>query len=331
MVLWICAVLLLLMVLWTLLRWLPAGWDGHAPLPYLIALIPFLWMPNAIIALIALAHHAPALTVAALLNLLWLALLRLPHYRGVLASRADTHETTDDHPTIRVMTLNCRFGRAQASDIVAAVQQYQVDVLMLQELSESLLQQLHECGLTDRLAHQARGRSTATDNGGFNAVCSRLEPSSATSSIIDMPAAEVPALTVTLPAVRQPVTLVSVHPKSPMRGCKDWSAGIRRIGELTRTTAGQSLIVAGDCNSNTNHPSFRAMLAAGLRDASLVIAHGTTRTFPSWMAWPRIELDHVLLYGPIQPYDIATLPISGSDHLAILVTLAVDSSSPQQV
>ena len=45
--LWIA---LIICVVWIALGEMPAGWDGHLPLPYLIALIPLLWIPTLAIA-----------------------------------------------------------------------------------------------------------------------------------------------------------------------------------------------------------------------------------------------------------------------------------------
>ena len=45
--LWIA---LIICVVWIALGEMPAGWDGHLPLPYLIALIPLLWIPTLVIA-----------------------------------------------------------------------------------------------------------------------------------------------------------------------------------------------------------------------------------------------------------------------------------------
>ena len=71
------------------------------------------------------------------------------------------------------------------------------------------------------------------------------------------------------------ITFVSAHPKSPMRGCKEWSAGIIGLGELATTQKqGDITVVLGDLNSGTDHPSFRKLLNAGFKDAALCEAKG---------------------------------------------------------
>lgn len=54
-------IVLLICVLWIALSEMPAGWDGHLPLPYLIALTPLLWIPTLAIATIGAVRHDTAL------------------------------------------------------------------------------------------------------------------------------------------------------------------------------------------------------------------------------------------------------------------------------
>ena len=56
------------------------------------------------------------------------------------------------------MTLNCRYGRANAAAIVSAVKEHDVAVLALQELTDDLVAALDEAGLSDLLPYrQLRG------------------------------------------------------------------------------------------------------------------------------------------------------------------------------
>ena len=52
-------IVLLVCVLWIALSEMPAGWDGHLPLPYLIALTPLLWIPTLAIAIAGAAGAGP--------------------------------------------------------------------------------------------------------------------------------------------------------------------------------------------------------------------------------------------------------------------------------
>ena len=58
-------IVLLVCVLWIALSEMPAGWDGHLPLPYLIALTPLLWIPTLAIAIAGAVRHDTALAIVA--------------------------------------------------------------------------------------------------------------------------------------------------------------------------------------------------------------------------------------------------------------------------
>ena len=81
---------LALLVLWWALRFLPAGAEGRLPLPYLIALIPFLWIPALLLAVVAVVLGCWPLAVAAV-ALAVIVALRVPLYR--LSLRGTSRET----------------------------------------------------------------------------------------------------------------------------------------------------------------------------------------------------------------------------------------------
>lgn len=124
-------------------------------------------------------------------------------------------------------------------------------MLALQELTDDLVAALDEAGLSDLLPYRQLGESKETDNGGFNGIWIRIEPSDTSPITAVIPAADVPGVCFPIDAMRG-ITFVSAHPKSPMRGCRDWSAGIIGLGELaTSQKQGDITVVLGDLNSGT--------------------------------------------------------------------------------
>lgn len=346
---WTCLVIL---ALWIALGSLPAGADAHMPLPYMIALIPLMWVPAAALAILAaVMRNWPALAMA--LALLLAARLRHLRYwlhplhkhdgsSTAIPTVKSASTTATNRAAVTTMTLNCRYGRADASDIVAKVRDHHVDVLALQEMTDDLVKRLEQAGLQQLLPYRQLGEShERTDNGGFNGIWSAIRPVASTHGIIDIPAADVPAITLEITDqsfMRQSadvsqvgptttgndatviarsaagggntadmrtmrMTFASVHTKSPMRGCREWSAGIRGLGVLiamSRNDYAQygSIIAMGDLNATIDHPSWRELLRNGFQDATLQLAHGHTNTFARWLPWPRLELDHVMIATP---------------------------------
>lgn len=87
----------------------------------------------------------------------------------------------------RVLTLNCRFGHANAAEIVRMVRDEDVAVLALQELTEDLVRQLDTAGLAELLPYRQLGDPQASDNGGFNGVWLRVEPAQSTPTGVAIP------------------------------------------------------------------------------------------------------------------------------------------------
>ena len=375
---------------WVALAWLPAGADLHMPLPYLIALIPFLWIPMAFVAIVAAVAGCPAWAVVAPIVVAVASRARqaryLARWRGFGGPAHDRRRVADDMTTadgrmvgddadgtagvagsddaqtaaalrariretlrdnavheretaqdvlgqrasaaasFNVMTVNCRYGRANAKSIVGAALARNITVLALQELTQELVDALDANGLDLLLPYRRLGEARESDNGGFNGIWMRVDPKSSTSSIIDIPAAELPAATIQIDPQRD-ITFVSAHPKSPMRSLHDWSAGIIALGGLARREGRRErdiTVILGDLNSGIDHPSFRTLLAAGFRDANLTVARGPQPTFPRWLRWPRIILDHILADGDTTFSDVESFEIKDTDHLALTATLVID-------
>ncbi|WEV41791.1 endonuclease/exonuclease/phosphatase family protein [Bifidobacterium sp. ESL0682] len=347
--------LLGLIALWWALRFLPAGVDRHRPLPYLIAFVRFLWIPSLVIAGVALLSHHWIIAVLATILTALTGIFASPWYRksqNVPAARDQTQQplqdkgNRDNGTAYTVMTLNCRYGRADPKAIVAAARSNDVSILALQELSRDLVAELKQAGIGSLLPYCQLGKAQESDNGGFNGIWTRAQPDIQTESTIDIAAAEVPHCEV------NGIAIYSAHPKSPMRGCKEWSHGIISLGTFcqqtsnsldissteksddgsavvdkisqsnsTTTASAPEAIVMGDLNSNLDHPSFRKLLDSGFQDAGLGASHRDAASFPQWLPWPRLELDHILVTSGLSTANVRTLVIPGSDHLALLAQL----------
>ncbi|KFI91812.1 endonuclease/exonuclease/phosphatase family protein [Bifidobacterium saguini DSM 23967] len=341
------AVIVILSWLWLGLSALPAGLEARMPMPYMIALTPFLWIPLVITAGVAAWQHEWGGMCLLLASAVMTSSQRISYWGTGLTSgtKRETPRETDlaDRGTtcetlpnqFAVMTLNCRYGRANAESIVAAVRERHIAVLALQEVSDELVARLDAAGIADLLPYRQSGEPQDTDNGGYNVLFSRYEPAAAVPNVVEIPAADVPAMTLKLtdeaastdtPQHSRTITFCSAHPKSPMRGCADWSAGILGLGAVAKASAigdHNIAVVMGDLNSSTDHPSFRALLKSGFKDASLTQAAGPNLTFPRWVKWPRIELDHILFTPGLKPSGVRSFEVKDTDHLALTATLTL--------
>lgn len=363
--LWVIFVPLLL---WQLLRWLPAGADKYNPLPYIIALLPlatyvvgvlflcnfgafflytccaekvtkslnlaqsyaksygYLCIAYAVLFLISLKSHTPY----------WFAKLRRLH-----KSRSSRKSYKEQHQEIRVMTLNCRYGKASASEIIEITKKYHVNTLLLQELSESLVKNLEKLGIYEIFPTSCVGAQSEHNNGGFNAIFTQYSAISTCNNSVKIEAASVPRVTTCLDfgaTEKVVVKFASAHPKSPMRGCAAWSNGIRALATIDSTYCVDEstsktcdlatlTIVTGDLNSTVDHPSFRSLLKYGFTDVALSLGK-RLRTWPTWLKWPNLTLDHVLFCAKNCKSNALwqkNVVVDGTDHLAYIAAIDLQS------
>lgn len=349
-ILWI---LLALLALWMAMRALPAGADHASPTQIqLTALTPLLWLPLAVIGVWALTRHTPAQAIVAivllLVDLLFSAgyAVRLPGgLNTALGNPAQSTMSAADRSAalascsgadsatrcVTVMTVNARYGKADASAIVHAAKQYDVDVLAIQEVYGDLKSRLDEEGLGEVFPHCVLGAQSDADNGGVNAICSRAEPIATTDDAVDAKAAHVPAVTLAIDGVN--VTFVSAHVASPHRGADRWGDGLAaltRLGTPSGAGAPDPVVLMGDLNANLSHASYRAMLRnGGFNDVSYEMHGGTHLSFPaSWSFVPSLlELDHVVHTQGVTGLDMRTLSIPRTDHKAQIATLRIDGTA----
>lgn len=361
---------LVLLLVWQLLRWLPAGADKLKPLPYFIALLPiapfcagfgliasavaavatrsqnefyksyvFLCVAYSLLFLISLKSYTPYFARR---------LMRIKQEKSLESSLERSQEKSLE---IRVMTLNCRYGRANASQIIKLAKTHKIDTILLQEVSEKLVKNLEKLGIERDFAHVQLGNTNNHENGGFNAIYTRLSNiKESFGKSIKIDAANVPIVTAAAcdsslaagnsagcdaaeacdsSAENLLITFASAHPKSPMRGCDAWSSGIMSLAKIgenhNKSNVKKVTIIGGDLNSTPDHPSFRALLKSGFFDASMQIGK-RLKTWPTWQKWPNLALDHVLVKSTgcnAIATDQRAIRVDGSDHFALIVCVSL--------
>lgn len=333
-VVWIIVAIL---AIWQLLRWIPAGADKYKPLPYIIGLLPFSYMPILVIALVSALLSMRETFSASIVVLLVSFSSNIPYvFSGIkriftfnrkakpcIAESSEAKfNTSKSNANIRVMTLNCRYGRANAEQIIDIAKKYNVDTLLLQEVSEALVKKLFDCDIDKLFTTHQIGEKSANDNGGFNAIFTKYSVQKSLGKSIKFNAANIPLITTKIDNIT--VNFASAHTKSPMRGCAAWSEGILSLSNICEIEKDENskilTVIAGDFNSIFDHPSFRKLLKSGLRDTAIELGM-RLRTWPAWLRWPNITLDHVLFKSNncfAKPQFHKSIVIDGTDHLAYI-------------
>jgi len=222
---------------------------------------------------------------------------------------------------LRVMSANCRCGRADSGALVELIRRYQVDVLALQELGEPQAERV--------LAELPHG-TLCPERGAEGTGLALRRP----ARMSQVPTAFRPIHVAHLapshwPGLGGEGEIATTHFAAPhvrplgsgfrtrRRQLRDLEGYLARAGSVRR-------VLIGDFNATPGWPAYRR-IASHLTDAAaaLASAQGTTPE-PTWGPWPSsrrwLRIDHAFVSG-WRPVGFEVLGLAGSDHDAIVIDL----------
>lgn len=229
-----------------LLRMLPNNLDGKRYVPLVVALMPWLGLLSAVIAVFALTIRrigkrralAALSAVCVVIQVAWHWGYIVPAANPVAQSMA----------TVRVMTFNTKQGVADAQQIVETIREEHIEVLAMQEVSSDLLNRLNDGGIADYLPYSVTPQLTWHDNGGVNVLYSAHPLQETTENLIPIESSSIPAATVALNG--RNVRFGSVHPFSPRpRNQGLWNKSLDSIAQLRHYDNNESYVLMGDFNA----------------------------------------------------------------------------------
>jgi endonuclease/exonuclease/phosphatase (EEP) superfamily protein YafD len=310
-VLWIIAIPLLLVAL---ARVLP--FDNVVPLPQIVAFTPWAGLVALPLLIIALFSRRWVLTLVLAASLAgfvyWTAPFFVPPETSTAADPADTG-------TLRVMTVNALYGRADAETVVDLVESEHVEVLAVQELTPDFEAALADAGLDDLLTHSFT--VPAADSPAGSGLWSST-PLTEEEQTLDTSFA-MPSALVGVGNAEVRVTVVHPYPPTPA----ETSMWRTELVELTDQVHSDETpqILAGDFNATYDHASFREVLGSRFVDATREWGAGPTVTWPEGNRVPAMfALDHVVVEKGMPVSDVVSRQIPGTDHRALLATVVVE-------
>ncbi len=216
-------------------------------------------------------------------------------------------------PVLRVLTANLLAGQAAAETVVGLVRRLDVDVLFLQELTDTAAARLAQAGLTDLLPHER------TDLRGGSARGSGLYARFPLASGLQLRPIHhaQPTARLELPS-GQRVELVCVHshppnPPSSRPKVARWRENLAALPPA----ADPPRVLAGDFNATADHAHFRTLLRQGHVDAAVEMGHGLVPTWGPWGEPALLTLDHVLVDRRCAVLATSVHAVPGSDHRAV--------------
>lgn len=226
-------------------------------------------------------------------------------------------ETVATASRLRLLSINVHTANTRADLVIAEIRRTRPDVVLLMEVDEPWLKALAPL----RTEFPTAIAQPRADNFGI-ALLARVAVEE--SDIIELGGAEVPSIAVTVRRGEGRLRLLGTHPVPPGNPTSSSARNdqLQAIAEWSRRQSGP-LIVLGDLNVTPWSPHFATLLREG----------GLKLSRPSWgvaASWPtqfpaglRIPLDHCLISTDLVVTRYETGEPVGSDHLPLLVEVAV--------
>lgn len=324
----LAALLSLVAVAGCIARILPEQLQALPYVPNIVALTPWFAVIAAISLLCALVSRRWGVALLALACIGVQVWWQQPFFnasnrlsQAAIAAVSSANPNTDD-AYLRVMTLNVYKGNADAQQIVEAVRDERIEVLALQETTDSFVQSLEDAGIHSYLPYSQVSSSDGVYGNGLWSATALGSPS---DDDVNSSASFMPGGTVTLNGGNSKLRFVSVHTTSPVQGY--WSQWRKSLDELAqlRSNTQYRYVFMGDFNATMDHTPFRNFLGSRFSDAAYQAGTGFTFTWPAnHSGFPAFTaIDHVVMDTGIVAGQVSTRSISGSDHKALLATLEV--------
>ncbi|MDJ0750211.1 MAG: endonuclease/exonuclease/phosphatase family protein [Woeseiaceae bacterium] len=272
----------------------------HFRLQYLVGSLLLL----TVFAFLRDRAYTTALAVSMLAN----ATVVMPWYVDVAENSGESQ--------LKLMSVNALSTNVEHDRLFALLSAEQPDLVFVQEISpqwEKALTAVHP----DYPYRYAEARE-----GNFGiALLSRLPL--ARVDHVDSPPFGFPTLQGEVAIGDHTLRFVSTHPMVPL-GASNFSARNEQLQQVAQQlgASSTSTILVGDLNASMWGLHYRRLESAtGLRNARR--GHGILPTWPTFMPFAMIPIDHVLVSSDIGVSRIETGPSIGSDHLPLIVTLSL--------
>lgn len=292
-----------------------------ANLPALVLAASFAYVPLLALCAVVLT----ALCRKKLLSVIGIVLLAISV--AVQVPWHDLGRTSEPGPQtteLRVLSSNIQKGEAHTAAFVdLAVGS--ADIITMSELTADAAARFREAGLRKTFPYSILVPRPGAGGMGLwsRYPLTALAPSKYGNNFI--------AARVRVPGVRDDPVVASVHLMSPLAGGANtfaqWNTRITaakaEFADYAETAGPAAVIIAGDFNATPDMRQFRDLLDVGYRDAVNQTGAGFSPTYsPHPAIPPLITIDHVLTRNSTAQ-SIRTVDIPGTDHRALLATVAV--------
>ncbi|MBC7929489.1 MAG: endonuclease/exonuclease/phosphatase family protein [Rubrivivax sp.] len=241
--------------------------------------------------------------------------LLLPSY---LSRQTEESQQASTH-SLRLLLSNVNYENTRYAELASLIESESPDVIVLQEVTTGWLDALKPSAARYPFT---RWRAEETDGSGI-ALLSRIPFEE--SDVAFVGRGDRPGIVARLRVGGAPLSLFAIHPHAPLR---PKHFGYRNEQLLAAAEQARSLpapkIFVGDLNTTPWSPYFGRVLA----ESGMVDARKGFGLLPTWPVWNRtpllmLPLDHCFVSPDIRIENIRTGPNIGSDHLPVIIDLAL--------
>lgn len=271
---------------------------------------------------------------------------------GLLAPRKFSDPTPPPAGTraLTVMVANVLGGGADAGEVAKLITEHRPDIVSLPEAQvdvrqeiEAGLKGLRYYGYTQQANAEVESATSvlvSADLGSVHFDSEKLDTGRVNSQQpgTTKPGAGDPGAT-TIGPVQQTTTqfghiiitggnlgklrLIAYHGYPPLpKDVTIWKQDLQVVKDWC--AADSPTVVAGDFNATVDHADFRAALGSHCKSVGPSVGEGFQGTWPANRpVLFRTQIDHVVISDGILPGKFQTYEIEGSDHRAVITTIAV--------
>lgn len=248
--------------------------------------------------------YAVALLLAAVLNATYV----LPWYVAEAPQASGA--------PFKILLANIHSSNEDYERLLEFVAEESPDMVFLQEVTDAWMDATSALG-SGYPYHYAEPKA-----GNFGiAMFSRVPLDTVTH--VDSPPLGYPTIVAETTLAGRELTIISTHPTIPLgrEGYEMRNEHLEHVADLASRPQ-QSIILIGDLNVTMWSHSYRSLLAStDLRDARR--GFGVIPTWPIFMPFAMIPIDHALVSRDVTVLDIRTGRSIGSDHLPLILTVAL--------
>jgi len=292
------------------------AWDTLQLFAVLDSLTFVIFLPALPIAILAAVGRRFVLAITASVVMLVQIVIVYPEF----ASAQPVPGWAVHGPSFRLLDANVFYDNPSMAGYALQVRHVRPDVLTMEEARPTDVAQLKAAGALDGLPYQFEVY-------GFDPFIFFVASRYPLTGTRVLRLGEHPLMVqTTLKLPSGPQTLWVLHTIAPLPISFDqWKRQISFVDQQVRSRGAAGLLLVGDFNSTWGNQGFRDILASGLTDAAAARGKPLAMTWSQTMSPlpPLVRVDHVLTGPDVVAAQIGTVPGPGSDHRALLATIAV--------